>query len=129
MSHGHRRLARFAGFAVAYVGLGAAWIYGVLDEGRLEGSDVGLWTVLGVVAAAHVAFGFGVREWPALLLPIAVLPLAILARYPESQFSEPGPVWLGQLVLIPFEILLIAAGLGLWALVDRRRDRVGHVLR
>ena len=75
------------------------------------------------------AFGFGVREWPALLLPIAVLPLAIPAGYPGSQFSEPRPVWLGQLVLIPFEILLIAAGLGLWALVDRRRDRVGHLLR
>ena len=32
-------------------------------------------------------------------------------------------MWLGQLVLIPFEIVLIAAGLGLRALVDGRRTR------
>ena len=122
-------LERFVVGALVYLALSAVWIHGVVDQGGLEGSGIELWTVLGAVAAAHVAFGFGIREWPALLLPIAVLPLAILAGYPESQFSEPGPVWFGQLVWIPFEVLLIAAGLGLRALVERRQGPADGVLR
>jgi hypothetical protein len=112
---------RFCLGALAYLGLSAVWIYGVLDRGTLEGSDVRAWTVLGVVAVAHVAFGFAIREWPALLLPIAVLLLAIPAGYPDSEFSEPGPVWFGQIVLVQFEIPLIAAGLGVRALANGRR--------
>lgn len=109
------RLERFVLGSVVYLGLSALWIYGLLDRGLLEGSDVRAWTALGVVALAHVAFGFTVREWPALLLPIAALMLSIPAGYPESQFSEPGPVWLGQMVLVQVEIPLIAVGLGLRA--------------
>ena len=101
---------RFGLGTVANLGLSAVWIYGVLDRGALEGSDVRAWTVLVAVAVAHVAFGFTIREWPALLLPIAVLLLAIPAGYPESRFSEPGPVWFGQIVLVQFEIPLIAPG-------------------
>jgi len=115
------RVDRFAVGGLVYLALSVVWIYGVLDRGRLEGSDARLWAVLGVLAAAHVAFGFGIREWPALLLPIAVLLLAIPAGYPESQFSEPEPVWFGQLVMVQLEIPLIAAGLGLRAFVDSRR--------
>jgi hypothetical protein len=112
------QLGRLRGFVLGsavYLGLSALWIYGVLDRGLLEGSDVRAWTALGAVAVAHVAFGFTIREWPALLLPIAVLLLAIPAGYPDSQFSEPGPVWFGQMILVQFEIPLIAAGLGLRA--------------
>ena len=116
-----RCVERFAVGGLVYLALSVVWIYGVLDQGSLEGSDARLWAVLGVLAAAHVAFGFGIREWPALLLPIAVLLLAIPAGYPESQFSEPLPVWFGQLVMAPFETLLIAAGLGIRAFADRRR--------
>ena len=112
---------RFAIGGLVYLALSVVWIYGVLDRGRLEGSDARLWAVLAALAAAHVAFGFAIREWPALLLPIAVLLLAIPARYPESQFSEPGPVWFGQLVMVQLEIPLIAAGLGLGSLANSRR--------
>jgi hypothetical protein len=116
------RLERFGLGSIVYLGISALWIYGVLDRGSLEGSDVPVWSALGVVAAAHVAFGFTIREWPALLLPIAVLLLAIPAGYPDSEFSEPGPVWFGQIVLVQFEIPLIAAGLGLRAVVVGRRN-------
>ncbi|HXV32767.1 MAG TPA: hypothetical protein VD769_02060 [Gaiellaceae bacterium] len=114
------RVERFLLYAVAYLGLSALWIYEVLDQGRLEGSEARAWSVLAVVGAAHVAFGFAVRDWPALLLPVVVLFLAFPAGYPESRF-EPGPVWHGQLVLLPVEEVLIAAGLGLRAFVERRR--------
>lgn len=121
MSDRPARIARFLLGSLIYLGLSAIWIYGVVDQGRLEGSDIKLWTVLGLVAVAHIAFGFGIREWPGLLLPIAVLPFAILAGYPESQFSEPLPVWFGQLVMVQLEIPLIAAGLGLGSLANSRR--------
>jgi hypothetical protein len=116
------RLERFGLGSVVYLAISALWIYGVLDRGSLEGSDVQAWSALGVVAAGHVVFGFTIREWPALLLPIAVLLLAIPAGYPDSEFSEPGPVWFGQIVLVQFEIPLIAAGLGLRAVVGGRRN-------
>jgi hypothetical protein len=117
----HTRTTRFSLCALAYLGLSLGWIYGVLDRGRLEESDAALWAVLAVASAAHVAFGYFSREWPALLLPIVVLVLAIPAGYPVSRYGEPSPTWLGQLVLIPAEVVLIAAGLGLRALVDSRR--------
>ena len=54
----------------------------------------------------------------ALLLPIAVVLLAIPAGFPESQFSEPLPVWLGQILYVVLEIPAIAVGIGLRALYD-----------
>ena len=111
------RVERFALGAVVYLGLSVLWIYTVLDRGSLEGSDSRAWAALGVVAVAHVAFGFSIREWWALLLPIAVVLLAFPAGYPESEFSEPWAVWLGQIFYVQFEIPLIAAGLGLRALI------------
>jgi hypothetical protein len=115
-----RRLVRFLLGALLYVGLSAVWIYGVLDRGTLERGGAWGWALLGVIAVLHVAFGFGIDEWPAVVLPVVVLILAIPAGYPESQFSEPGPVWFGQLVIGQFEMALIAAGLGLKALVRSR---------
>jgi hypothetical protein len=112
------RVRRFGVGALAYLGLGAAWLYGVVDQGRLEGGDLRGWSLVGLFLAFHVAFGFVLREWPALLLPIMLVFLAIPAGYPESQFSEPSPVWLGQIFLVVVEIPAIAAGLGLRALFD-----------
>lgn len=112
------RVRRFGAGALAYLGLSALWLYGVVDEGRLEGNDVRGWSAIGLVLALHVAFGFVIREWAALLLPILLVFLAIPAGYPESQFSEPGPVWFGQVFLVVVEIPAIAAGLGLRALYE-----------
>jgi hypothetical protein len=117
----HARLRRFFLVAAVYLGVSALWIYSVLDRGTLEGNDVGTWLALAVLAVGHVVFGYAVRDWPALLLPILALGLAIPAGYPASQYGEPSPTWFAQYVLIPAEIVLIAAGLGLRALVDRRR--------
>jgi hypothetical protein len=119
--HANLRLRRFAVVSLVYLGLSILWIYGVLDQGWLEGSDVRVWSALAVVGGAHVAFGYVARDWPVLLLPVVVLLLAFPAGYPESRFSEPGPVWFGQLVVLPAEIVLIAAGMGLHALVERRK--------
>ena len=116
------RLQRFAIGAFAYLAVGVLWVYGVVDQGRLEGSDWRDWSLVAVVLAVHVAFGWAIREWAALLLPIALVFLAIPAGFPESQFSEPLPVWLGQIFFVVLEVPAIAAGLGLRAAYDAWRE-------
>jgi hypothetical protein len=115
------RLRRFAIGAFAYLAVGVLWVYGVVDQGRLEGSDWRDWSLVAVVLAVHVAFGWAIYEWAALLLPIALVFLAIPAGFPESQFSEPLPVWLGQIFFVVLEVPAIAAGLGLRAAYDAWR--------
>ena len=77
------RSQRFAIGALAYLAVGVLWVYGVVDQGRLEGSDWRDWSLVAVVLAVHVAFGWVIREWAALLLPIALVFLAIPAGFPE----------------------------------------------
>jgi hypothetical protein len=115
------RLERFVLSVIAYFGLSALWIYGVLDQGLLEDLGAAAWVVLGLVGLAHVVFGYVCKEWPALLFPVALVFLAVPAGYPESQFSEPPPLWFGQAFYAAFEIVLIAVGLAMRSLVDHRR--------
>lgn len=128
MRYAHRgRATRFLALAAVYLSLSTLWIYGVLDRGLHEGSEVRGWTLLALVALAHVPLGYASREWPALLLPIAVVFLAIPAGYPESRYGEPAPLWFGQILLVQAEIPLIAAGLGLRSLREGRRARAARV--
>jgi len=111
------RVIRFAVAAAAYLAFSLLWLYGILDEGHVDEESWFMWTVLAALAALHILFGFLVREWVALLLPIVVVLVAIPAGYPESRY-EPGLVWHGQMFLVLFEVPLLAAGLGLRALYD-----------
>jgi hypothetical protein len=115
------RLERFVLAVLAYFGLSALWIYGVLDQGLLEDLGAVTWLVLALVGLAHVAFGFVCKEWIALLFPVVLVFLAVPAGYPESQFSEPAPMWFGQAVHGVFEIVLIAVGIVLRLVVEHRR--------
>lgn len=115
------RLRRFGILASAYLGLGAVWIYAFVDQGRVEVSDARFWLLLAVVLVVHVAFGGVIREWPAVLLPIVLVPLAVPAGYPESQFGEPLPVWIGQIFYMVVEIPAIAAGVALRTFYDGSR--------
>jgi hypothetical protein len=112
------RLRRFAVGAFVYLVVSAAWLYVVVDKGRFEGSDLRTWSLVALVLGLHVVFGWAIREWAALLLPIVVVFLVIPAGYPESQFSEPLPLWLGQVFYVILEIPAIAAGLGLRTFYD-----------
>ncbi|HXV58694.1 MAG TPA: hypothetical protein VD704_12575 [Gaiellaceae bacterium] len=120
------RPARFLARAAVYLALSALWIYGILDRGLHEGSEARGWAILALVALAHVPFGYASREWPALLLPIAVVLLAIPAGYPESRYGEPAPLWFGQILLVQVEIPLLAAGLALRSLREGRRGRAAR---
>jgi hypothetical protein len=124
MTRARRR--RFVRAALGYLALSGVWIYGLLDRGLHEG-DQRVWWLIGAVLLAHLAFGFVVREWVALLLPIVVVLLAIPAGYPVSEFSEPAPLFLGQIFLVQLEVPLIALGLGLRSLADKRRSRAASL--
>jgi hypothetical protein len=117
------RSRRFASGALAYLAIGVLWLYGLVDQGRLEGSDWRDWSLVALLLAVHVAFGWAIREWAALLLPIALVFLAIPAGFPESQFSEPLPVWLGQIFFVVLEVPAIAVGIVLRVVYDGLRRR------
>jgi hypothetical protein len=108
------------GSVVVYLGIGTAWIYLFLDRGHFEDRDL-WWLVAAGFALAHVALGFLVGRWPVILLPLVLTPLAVPAGYPVSQYGEPSPVWLGQMILVQAEIPLVALGVGARELVDRAR--------
>ncbi len=113
-----KRVARFVAGAFVYLALGMVWLYGVVDQGRFEGSDARFWSFVAAVLLVHVTFGWVIREWPAVLLPLILVPFAVPAGYPESQFGEPLPVWIGQVFYVVVEIPAIAAGVALRTLYD-----------
>jgi hypothetical protein len=89
------RVGRFATWAIVYLGLSLAWIYGALDQGKFESSDDWRnWSVIALVLAFHVTFGWVIREW-----------------YPVTRFSEPLPLWISQAFFAVVEIPAIACGL------------------
>ena len=111
-------IRRFAVGALAYLAVGTVWLYGFVDQGRLEGRDWRGWSLVALVLAVHVAFGWAIREWAALLLPIALVFLSVPAGYPETQFSEPLPLWIGQVFFVVVEIPAIVVGVALRMLYD-----------
>lgn len=106
---------------VAYMALGAAWVYLFLDSGFLEGHNL-WWLVTAGFALTHLALGFTARHWRVVLLPLVLAPLAIPAGYPESRW-EPPPVWVTQTLLVQFEVALVALGVGARTLADRLAPR------
>jgi hypothetical protein len=116
------KLARFGIGAAAYLLLSVVWLYALVDRGRLEGGDLAVWSAIAVVELAHVVFGFAIREWPAMLLPIVAVFLAVPAGYPTSDY-EPAPVWFAQAFLALIEIPCLALGLGLFSVTGHRRPR------
>jgi hypothetical protein len=115
------KVVRFAAGALVYLAVSLIWLYGFVDRGWFEGDDWRAWSILGLGVAVHVALGWAIREWAALLLPIVLVFLAVPAGYPESDFGEPLPVWVAQIFFLLFEIPAIALGLGLRALYAARR--------
>lgn len=105
---------RLAAGALVYVAVSALWFYGIVNPGRFEtAGDIRAWSFIGLLLALHVAFGWAVREWAALVLPIVVVFLAIPAGYPQSDFGEPLPLWISQIFYAVVEVPAIVAGVAL----------------
>ena len=97
--------ARRLVLAAAYVAAMAFYIYAITDRSWTFGSDVREALVLAAVALLHLATGWGIARWWALLLPLVAIPLAVPAGYPDR--TEPQ-LWIGiAYVLVPIGTVLI----------------------
>jgi hypothetical protein len=88
----------------------------VLLDADVESS----WGVLAMAVLISLTYGYLSRGFWSLLVPLAVIPLAVPAGYPQSEYSEPLPVWVGALFGAPFLMALVApgclayAGIAIW---------------
>ena len=108
---------------VSYFALALVWVFWILDRQLFFGSDAAAIVVLGTLVLVHLALGFVVARWWAVLLPLVSVILAAPLGYPSSNRGEAGPLWLLLLFWAPAEVALVAAGLGVDALASRTRAR------
>jgi peptidoglycan/LPS O-acetylase OafA/YrhL len=100
---------RAAAGVALYAALTAAWIYGIANTSLGESGSAGpVW--LAVLGAIHVAAGFVVRRWWALLLPVLAVLLAVPAGFPPVEKGEPFPIWLTLALFALPEALPVALG-------------------
>jgi hypothetical protein len=107
--------AAVGGYAIVMI----AFIY-LADSGRLEEAAIGS-VVIGLLAVTHIVFGFAIGRWWALSLPLLAILLAVPAGVPESKWREPLPLFFGMALYAPFEMALIALGVGASKLFRRKR--------
>ncbi len=98
--------------AVVYLALGSAFVY--LIWNTIERFDaITARPVLAVVLGllAHAGFGFAIGSWWALLLPYALIVVALPAGFPPSDEREPLQIALVQAWLATPEALLMIPGI------------------
>jgi hypothetical protein len=108
---------------VSYFALALVWVFWILDRQLFFGSDAAAIVGLGTLVVVHLALGFLVARWWAVLLPLVPVILAAPLGYPSSNRGEAGPLWLLLLFWAPAEVALVAAGMGVDALAARMRPR------
>jgi peptidoglycan/LPS O-acetylase OafA/YrhL len=93
--------------AAAYSAAMTFFIYGIEDRDVGYGSDVANWIGIAALTALHLATGWGVGRWWAVVLPLLAIPIAIPAGYPAR--TEGPEIWVGVAwVLAPAGVILIA---------------------
>jgi hypothetical protein len=92
---------------------------GFVGLALLEPSDVPFILALAVLAAVHLVSGFAIGRWPALLLPLLLVLLAIpVPTDPEAY--EPIPLWFVLLFwFAPLGVGVLALGVGARRLLGR----------
>jgi peptidoglycan/LPS O-acetylase OafA/YrhL len=92
--------------AAAYVAAMAFFIWVIADRSVGYGSDLANWLGLAALTALHLATGWGIGRWWAVLLPLLAIPISVPAGYPAR--TEPE-LWIGiAYVLVPAGTVLIA---------------------
>jgi hypothetical protein len=104
-----------------YFALALVWVYWILDRQLFFGSDAAGLVALALVVIAHLALGWVVNRWWAVLLPFLPVLLAAPIGYPSANRGEPLPLWLGLFFWAPAEVALVAAGIGVQAVRARTR--------
>ena len=93
--------------AAAYVAAMALYIYAFVDPDVGFGSDVAGWLGIAWLTGRHLATGWGVGRWWAVVLPLLAIPLAVPAGYRAR--TEGPEIWVGiAWVLAPGGVILIA---------------------
>jgi hypothetical protein len=108
-----------AGVVAGIVYLAAALAFVIAVDTDYEANH-GVW--LAILAAASLALGWATGSWPAALLALVLVPLAMPFDYPDSRFGEPFPTWFSAGIVTPISAGLIL--LGVWA--RRARGRWSH---
>ncbi len=94
--------------ATGYFAAMAFWIYGIARPQVGYGSDTVGVVALVALGTLHLATGWLIGRWWAVLLPAVVVLMSIPAGTP-TQGEEPFPIWFGLLWLVaPLGALLIA---------------------
>jgi hypothetical protein len=113
--------SRAAVGAASYLALTAAWIYGLENTSvRLGHEDVADWITITFFAGLHVALGFAIGRWWALL--VYALPIAVsipAGRPPWLYHDQPAPIWQVWLYGAVLALPLIALGVALRRLGPR----------
>ena len=96
-------------WALAYLAVMTAWVYGVVDQSGVESNS---W-LLPVLAAVQVAAGFAVGRWWAGLLPLLLVAISVPAGFPAitPDNAEPFPIFFSVAFGALFTVPLVAVGL------------------
>jgi hypothetical protein len=91
--------------AAAYVAAMAFFIWVIADRSVGYGSDVADWLGIAALTALHLATGWAIGRWWAVLLPLLAIPLSVPAGYPAR--TEPQ-LWIGiAYVVVPAGMVLM----------------------
>jgi hypothetical protein len=105
--------------ALAYLAVMAAWVYVVWKPDAEPSGVAGAAFWVGLLGL-QVGVGFAAGTWWAILLPVLLVPIAVPAGYGEGVGQE-VPIWLYLVLWLPVAVVLVAVGVGLRKLVERRR--------
>ena len=116
-------------YAALYLSLECAFVYGVWNVRVGFGESVAAAVLIVVfVLVVNVGLGFAVGSWWALLLPHALVLLAVPAGFPPGDDREPLPIWLVLAWLTTFQVLLVALGVAAHKLRSGPARRRGAAL-
>jgi hypothetical protein len=107
----------------SYFALALVWVFWILDRQLFFGSDTAAVLSLALIAIVHLALGWVVNRWWALLLPFIPVLLAAPLGYPSANRGEPLPLWLGLLLWAPAGVAFVAVGMGVAPIAARMRAR------
>lgn len=79
--------------AALYVAAMLVFVYAIVEPSVGYGSDAANIAALAVLGLLHIAAGWLIARWWAVLLPFVVVPLAVPAGTPE--LGEAPPIWVG----------------------------------
>jgi hypothetical protein len=102
---------------VVYLAVMTIIVYPVFDRG-----DAGIW-VLPILVALHVAIGFAVGRWWAVVVPMLVVVISIPAGNPPLTHdnAEPFPLFVTFALMAVLAVPLVACGVMLRRVYEARR--------